>query len=604
MKVKKVFSLFLVVLFAFILVACGNEKQEETKKSDPLLPTSISLKVKTAKVQINKELKLTYTIQPATAQGDAVTVSLDNQKASAVVSGSNTIVLTAGSEAGTVKVTVKTSNGISASKTIKIQVEEVMSYPDLSGYNIKIAQAEQALGEYDVKLTQETKDKYGYYSAADREYKIQAWDEMEDNYNCTMTVVAYPSDAPWGPARWSYILTQAQTESPEYDFYISPNAQIPGYVAGNAIHDLTDWYQEYGKNFMNDMSYTANTYKGRLYGYSPYDTNIKITMAYNVSLFEKLQAADTTLKEPAQMYLDGEWDYDTFKEYCIKVQTALNTLYGESGESYYCLSGFGTYYWIGMVNASGIRILDTTQLKVQITGTTETAAAQTLQDIYAAGAFDPAFQVDAGVATWNLGHALFNVGSYWFLNTANRWRNDLWGEDTRYGFVPFPCSPDTEEINGAYYGITSDAGFVMAAGREWAYKGFGEECTAENIFRALLDYYATAKQYYTSSEGYDRIAAVTASASSTFGSEASVKAYLKVMVGTQQPDGSYVGGIDEYGFYDPYVGDNKVLSAWGATGTFPGDVANFIKGTGAAQWIDAIGSYQSVIEQSLVEAYG
>ncbi len=606
MKFRKLFVLLFVMIFALTLVACGGGGEEEGPKVDPLVPTAISLKVKVAKVQINNTCKLTYAIQPSTAQGDAVTVSVNNDLATAVTSGTNGIVLTAGAKTGSVKVTVTTSNGIQASKTIKIQEEAVESYPDLSGYNIKLAQAEHALGYYDVKLTKETEDKYSFYTGADREFKIQAWDEIEENYNCIMTVDAYPSDAPWGPSRWQYILTQAQNEAPEYDFYVVPDGNIPGFVAGNALVDLTDWYAQYGNNIMTDMSITAGTYKQRLYSINTFEMNVYNILGYNIGLWEQIHKQDSTIEEPAQMYLDGNWNYNTFKEYCLKVQTALNTLYPSEESKYYCLSGYGALYWLGMVNAGGIRILDTTQLKVSITGATETTVAQTLQDIYAAGAMDPAFQVDGGVATWNAGHSLFNTGDLWFIGaTETRWSKDLWGTDTRYGYVPFPGDP-AKDPDMTFVGTTSEASIVMAAGRDWAYKGFGDECTGENIYRAFLDYYNTAKKYYTSSEDYDHKQEVTNTATSKFGSEASVQAYLKVILGVQQEDGSYAGGIEEYGFFEPFVeNSNSVVGWYGGEGTFGGSINSFIKGgENSGQWIDAVGTFQSSIEKSLVDSYG
>ena len=601
MKFKKILALLFVCLLAVVLVAC--DKDDPIQKDDPLTPTNITLKVKVAKVQINNDLKITYAITPATAQGDEVTIELNNNLATFAKEGNNSIVLHAGDKEGTVKVTVKTSNGITATKTIKIQLEAVESYPDLNGYTIKLAQAEHALGYYDVKLTKETEDKYNYYSAADREYKNQAWDEIEDNYNCTLAVVAYPSDAPWGPSRWQYILTQAQNDAAEYDLYVVPDGQIPGFVAGNALVDLTDWYAQYGKNIMTNMSITAGTYKQRLYSINENAMNVYNMLGYNIGLWEQINEKDPTIKEPAQMYLDGEWNYDTFKEYCIKVQTVLNTYFSSETEPYYCLSGYGSYYWLALVNAAGIKILDTTQLKVNIAGDTEAAAAKTLQDIYAQGAMDTAFQVDGGVATWNAGHSLFNSGDFWFVNASDRWSKTLWTDEehTKYGYVPYPTSPTSDRV---YIGTTAEACIVMPTGREWAYKGYGEECTTENIYRAYMDYITSAKKYYTTSEDYDYVGQLTATATSKFSSEASVKAYLKVMLGDQKEDGSYEGGIEEYGFFEPFVeNSNPVVGNYSSA--FAMAINNFIKGGDAsAQWVDAVGIYQSDIEKSLVDAYG
>ena len=600
-SLKKTCVLLFIFAFLLFMVACGDNEKDDGPKADPLVPTAISLKVKVAKVQINNEVKLTYTITPATAQNDAVTVSVNNDLGSAVVKGNNTIILTSGSKTGNIKVTLTTSNGLSASKTIKIQESEVLSYPDLSGYTIVIGQSGPTLGDLDIHLGKETEEQYGYYSAADKEFKLQAWDEIEENYNCIFEVRAYPTDAPWGPSRWQYILTQAQNEATEYDFCVVPDGNIPGFVAGNALIDLTDWYAQYGKNLMNDINITASTYKQRLYSINENEINVYCFLGYNIGLLENIQEQDPTIGNPSQMYLDNEWNYTTFKEYCLKVQTALNTMYTE--ESYYCLSGYGTYYWKGMVDAGGVKVLDTTSLKVNITGATETLAAQTLQELYVAGVMDPSFQVDEGVATWNAGHALFNTGDLWFVNHPMRWSKTLWGEDkTRYGFVPYPAPEGCEHV---FIGTTTDACIVMPAGREWAYKGFGEECTTENIYRAYIDYLTTARSYYLSSEDYDKVAALTTIGTSKFSNEESIQAYIKATIGDQQEDGSYVGGLTEYGFYDPFLeNSNPVVGNYGGSGTFAGSINEFIKGSGASQWIDAVGSYQSIIEKSLIDAYG
>ena len=597
---KKIFVFVFALLFALCLVACGNKEDNKKQEADPLVPTAIALKVKVAKVQINTKIKLTYSITPATAQGDDVTVSVNNDLATCAKTGTNGIELTAGAKTGTVKVTVTTSNGIQASKTIKIQEEAVESYPDLSGYEIKIANAEHALGEYDVRLTKETADKYGFYEGSDREFKIQAIEEIEDNYNCSIAFVAYPSDAPWGPSRWNYILTQAQNEAPEYDFYIIESAQIPNFVAGNAILDMTDWYAAYGKNTMTDMNVSSSTYKGRIYAFAPRDNTVLNIMGYNVGLWEKINKEYPDIKEPAQMYLDGEWTYSKFKEYCLKVQNAMNTMFTD--ETYYAVSGTGSYYWRGMVNAAGVNILDSIQLKCNITGVVETQAAQILQEIYAAGAMDSSFQVDS-VSTWNAGHSFFNIADLWFVNSSNRWPKNLWTseEETKYGYVPFPTSDTSDKT---YIGITGDGFFVMSTGREWAYKGFGDECCAENIYRAFVDYYATGRDYYYASEDYSAVEAARLLASSKFDSEASVKAFVQVVCGKQDANGKYYDSIAELGFYDPFTGSNPVVSVDNGTGTFGGAINSFIKGTDSAQWIDAVGQFQAVIEKALVDAYG
>ena len=199
--------------------------------------------------------------------------------------------------------------------------------------------------------------------------------------------------------------------------------------------------------------------------------------------------------------------------------------------------------------------------------------------------------------------SVVNSGDFWFVNASDRWSKTLWTDEehTKYGYVPYPTSPTSDRV---YIGTTAEACIVMPTGREWAYKGYGEECTTENIYRAYMDYITSAKKYYTTSEDYDYVGQLTATATSKFSSEASVKAYLKVMLGDQKEDGSYEGGIEEYGFFEPFVeNSNPVVGNYSSA--FAMAINNFIKGGDAsAQWVDAVGIYQSDIEKSLVDAYG
>ena len=92
MKIKKVLFFLVLALMLFLVVGCdgGGDKPDPV---DPLVPTAITLKVKVAKVQINNSLKITYAITPATAQGNDVTIELNNQLATYTKEGNNSIIL-------------------------------------------------------------------------------------------------------------------------------------------------------------------------------------------------------------------------------------------------------------------------------------------------------------------------------------------------------------------------------------------------------------------------------------------------------------------------------------------------------------------------------
>ena len=353
-NMKRIIQLVLILVLAFALVGCN--KGEKKGENVVLKSVSVVTNRNVARVQVGHTLQCSYKVTPSGANVDSVKWSVSNQLGTI----SDTGLFTAGNEAGLVKISVEAKSGdtvVTGSKSIQITLDEVPDYPDLNEYTIKVAQATSALGETNPFMPIETRDKYGYYAGADREARQEAWTSVEEDFNCHITVVEYPSDAPWGPSRWSYIINQARIDSPEYDFYTVPDAQIPGLSSANALHDLTDWYNRYGNDWMNTMTKTAGTYQGRLYSISWLEEEIYNMLGYNVGLWEKINEYDPSIKEPAQMFLDEEWNFTNFIAYCKKCQDALNSVYGaEAG--YHVLSGWPTYYLVGMVDRNGEGIAD------------------------------------------------------------------------------------------------------------------------------------------------------------------------------------------------------------------------------------------------------
>ena len=586
---KKVFQLALVLILALALVGCGNDDNGGEKGGTELKSISVATAKSVARVQVGHTLQCTYKVSPAGAVVDSVKWSVSNNLGTI----SETGLFTAGSEPGLIKITVE-ANGKTGSKSIQITLDEVPDYPDLNEYTIKIAQATSALGETNPFMPIETKDKYGYYAGADREARQQAWTSVEEDFNCHITVVEYPSDAPWGPSRWSYIINQARIDSPEYDFYTVPDAQIPQFASANAIHDITNWYNKYGNDFMSTITKTAGTYQGKLYSISWLEEEIYSMLGYNVGLWEKIHEYDPTIKEPAQMFLDEEWNVSNFIAYCKKCQDALNSIYGTDDE-YYVLSGWPTYYLVGMVDRNGEGLADVAKKQVHLLKDDTINAANALREICEYGAFDKKFSVDAGVVSWTNGKSMFNTGDLWFIGAnQGRWDSNMWGdgEATRYGFVPFPAPDGMEKNDNMYYGVVAEACWVMAAGRESYYKGYGDDCTAENIYYAIVTYWQRAKANYTSSDDYDKELALTNTASAKFGSEASVKAFVKVSM-----------NLSVNGFYDPMASNSNTVCATYASDF---DVATraFVNGSGAATWVEAVGNLQDTLNESITKAFG
>ena len=582
---KKLFCLLMVLVSAFAFVACKEPENPtvELKSVSVVTPRNV------ARVQIGKTLQCSYKLNPtnATVEGNA-TWAVNKEDLGSIT---ETGLFTAKAE-GLVKITV-TIGGVTGSKNIQVTTEAVEVYPDLGGYSIKIAQATIAMGETDPNYTEDTKAKYGYYGGPDRQARIDAWASVEEDFNCDLKVVEYPADAGWGPARWNYIANQARLDTPEYDLYTIPDAQVPELVSANALVDLTNLYNTYGNDFMTTLTKTAGSYQGRLYTINSTEEEIYNILGYNVGLWEKVHEYDATIDEPAKIFNDGKWDFSTFIDYAKKVQDALNSLYPEQG--YYALSGWPTYYYVGMVDRNGTGVADIAAKKVHILGEDETAAGNALKEICDYGAFDTAFSVDGGVVSWSNGKALFNTGDLWFIGTnQDRWNADLWGEGelTRYGFVPFPAPDGMSSLEHTYVGLTSEACWVMAAGREGYYKGYGEECTTENIYYAVATYWQRVKSNYKNAASYDQEEDLTSTAQKKFATEESVKAFVTVSMNLKRD-----------GFYDCMTSNSNTVCA-----TYNSDldiaIRNYVKGAGAATWAEAVGTLQDSLNDSITKAFG
>ena len=364
---------------------------------------------------------------------------------------------------------------------------------NLGGYTIKIAVSNQSIGTY----------------------KNSALiSQIKSEFNCNILFVAYPDDVPWGPARWNYILNKSN--APDYDFYQDSYLNSRS-VINPAVYDVYSWYEKYGNDLLSMAQLQEYSSNGSLYGITPNIDYLAGGLYYNVGLFNEICAFDSSLEEPATMFLNGKWSIEDFKVFCLKAQNVLNSYLSTVENKYYVLSGYPSYYLTNMVGRNGKGIADLESMKIHINDTDFDEALHVLVDLYCYEGFDPDFRVDSGSSAWQDGRALFSSGEAWFVNFDNRWPSNMWGRNTHYGFVPFPA-PSSVDKDDLYFTAVSGEDYVMARNR--SYSGYGSECTAENIFRAVIKYFALLKK--TMDDGYQN----------SLGSSASKEAYAKVFSNT------------------------------------------------------------------------
>ncbi len=560
---KRLLALVLMLAFTIGLVGCG--KTEEKPELTLTGPVS---------VEVGKTIQLSAVITPATADQSVTWTSVAPAIATVDATGKVTGVKDG---ATVIRVASVAYPELTKQLMLRVNASGDESFPDLQQYTIRIAQAGHALYELDPF--------HDDYKASDKLAKQQAWNYVEEKFNVNIEVVAYPDDAEWGTPRWQYIEQQAASNVADYDFYTVPDSQIGRFVEANAILDITEWYALYGNGYMNEVYRQSGSYKGKIYSITDGESGIYNVMYYNIGLLEQLNME----KSPAQMFLDGEWTYTAFKNYAIAAQAKLDEL-TTAEAAYYAVAGNSPYYWVGMSNAGGVKLADVSTYQINVKDPIAVAAATTLREIKAANAMDPAKQVDAGVTSWMQGRSLFASGDLWFVNTSNRWPEDLWGEGTtRYGYVPFP-RPDGTELTDQKIGLGGTATWVMPIGRDTEYAKHGPDATAENIYRAIVTAFQKTEEFLVNDPLYDEEVLTRTFAQRYAASEDSVNAFIWMHT-----------RINEIGFYDPMsTPDNPVVNT--GYSTFSTNVNNFVMGT-AASFADAVDPLIGTLQEALYKAF-
>ena len=584
---KKVLTLMFVMLLALVLVGCGGGGSATIQLIS--IKGDSSIKVGETKQYQAEFTPADYPDQSVTwSTSDESALTIDqNGKAKGVAETESSVFIYAKSNAdanaqGRKKVVVKSEN----------QNQEQGEYPNLEGYTIRIAQAAHELRAYDPFLDE--------YKQPDKEAKKQAWREVEELFNCKIEVAAYPSSADWGPARWNYILQQAQFGVSDFDFLTVPDSQIPTFVEGGALIALDEFYTLYGKNMMDPSFVVSGKYKNKLYSFTFSENSIYNVMYYNIGLLEQLQEVDPTLKEPAQIFNEKNWDHSTFLDYCKQVQDAMAVKFGAAGvagadtQEYYAISGWDSYWWIGLATNDGEPLANIDTMTIDFSGEHKKAAAELVREIYKSGYADPKQNVDGSVVSWKEEKALFNTGDLWFVNDANRWPSDMWGENTRYGYVPWP------RAEGVYFddikvALGGTATWVMPIGRD--YSQFGDECTAKNIYWAVAEMLQRADKYYKEDATYDEEIALDNAAAKVTHSEESKKAYIYIQKLIKAGKG----------YYDPLSNpDNPVGSLYTNNSnrtTIKGAVTQFCTVRSVETWEEAIAPLVPLLQESLRKAF-
>lgn len=470
------------------LTQTGSVKISKAFNPDEVEPTSVIVTGESS-CFVGYTIRLQAEVMPAGISQD-VTWSVSPEGYATIDENG---VLTALQE-GTVRVKATSVAGTKkvSSSAFRVLIEKEIPpepIPNLGGYKIVIMNAGSALADIDPFLEK--------YSGIDKSYKQKAWREIEESFNCTISVEAYPTEAPWGPLRVTWIKDNAMNNMSECDFGIVAAAWLPEFVQAGSAVDVTEYFNSFGKKQIEPALREAGMIKNKLYVVSPGLPETKTYpykgLFYNVKLLKKYN-----LESPAKLFNEDKWSYDDFVEYCKKAQSVMGVV--EKGKEY-VVAGAPSILWAGMVNAAGVKLSDKVTIALNFTHTYSLEAARALHEIYEAGAWDPdnTDTVEEKVSSFQEGRALFQGGEYWFVRSSNRFPADMWGSDTEFGYVPFPYPASVGKAN-TRVNDTGDSLILAIAGRNYP-----AGVDSGGVYRAVQEMYLLTDKYLKEDPTYSPI---------------------------------------------------------------------------------------------------
>ena len=162
-------------------------------------PTAVTVSVTAEEVEVGYKLTARATVEPNGADQNVRWESTKPEVATIDENGK----ITGVSEGTTYIVAYSKVDESVKSSRVKVKVTPSTapdSYPNLNGYKIILMNASSALVDLDPFLEG--------YTGNDKIFKQQAWLEIQEVYNCVISVEAYPDEAPWGTSRIDWINAQ------------------------------------------------------------------------------------------------------------------------------------------------------------------------------------------------------------------------------------------------------------------------------------------------------------------------------------------------------------------------------------------------------------
>jgi len=419
--VKKILGLFLIMIFALTLVACGGDEGEPTPEPTPTT---------TATATINGATAATITVGDPFNHLEGVTATdsvSGDISSSIVVEGLSALNL---NQAGNYTLTYRVtgSDGILVTVTRLITVLTAQGcgvHEDL--INGQCVKRDPTVIRIMHGAPYEVDPFHASYTGTQQQQKQERQTQVEEQFNVDVQYVPYPSNAPWGPDRVTAIIQSSISGEHLAEIYWSVSDWIQQLALAEAIVPVDQYMTTIGTN-IRDSYREVGSYRDHIYGFESGILTVSSGLYYNADL-----VASLGVQNPTEMFMADNWNWTTFEAWAQSVKTALTALGGNK----YALGGMLSEYAEHMVPLNGGSLINKDSGRVAFAQNPALETYTYLNSLYTKGLFEPTPQYDAGSPDWMSGNVAMYPGQLWFVTADNRWGQLPF----ELGFVPYPVSP-------------------------------------------------------------------------------------------------------------------------------------------------------------------
>jgi ABC-type glycerol-3-phosphate transport system substrate-binding protein len=258
-------------------------------------------------------------------------------------------------------------------------------------------------------------------------------------------------------------IIQAQVDGDHAADLYNINSHYLGILArAGAIRPITDYVEQYFPEYYWESNLQVGTWNGEIYGFWNERQNVNMAIYVNLDLIEEYSQAN-----PAQLWQDGEWDWDAFTQMAAEVKANAPENFKIFG-----INAFqaGLYF----IGSNGGKTIDPDTNAFQFSDPNTVTALEFIQDLteqdyiwFAEDGMDTTTR-----AEFTSGNMLFYFGSDWISGDSSILKPGS-AVNFELGMVPFPVGPDVTSVEEDYR-------LPITVGNLWVVRGDATDAEAES----------------------------------------------------------------------------------------------------------------------------